>query len=212
MAFPASLTNAVDNTTDVIAAHLNALEVKMGIDASAVTSTHDYKLSGVTGSDKASSLAGEETLTNKTLTSTTNIFPSGAVIQTVYANNTTTTAFTTTDYVDSGLTATITPSSTSNKILIIANIGGVHKDTTSGGGLTLALVRTTTVVIVFSFAQGYQEVGVMYFGANGCSYLDSPSSTSAITYKVQGKLFNASGTTDINNGSYSSITLMEIAG
>jgi len=46
-----------------------ALETKVGADGSAVTSTHDYKLSGVTGSDKAVSKTGIETLTQKTLTS-----------------------------------------------------------------------------------------------------------------------------------------------
>lgn len=48
---------------------VNKLEAKVGINSSAVTTTHDYKLSGVAGSDKASSLAGTETFTNKTLTS-----------------------------------------------------------------------------------------------------------------------------------------------
>lgn len=47
---------------------LEALEAKVGINSSAVTTSHDYKLSGVTGIDKAASLAGSETLTNKTLT------------------------------------------------------------------------------------------------------------------------------------------------
>jgi len=47
---------------------IEALQTKVGIDASAVTTTHDYKLSGVTGSDKAVSKTGTETLTNKTLT------------------------------------------------------------------------------------------------------------------------------------------------
>lgn len=48
---------------------IEALEAKVGIDSSAVTTSHDYKLSNVTGSDKACSLTGTETLTNKTLTS-----------------------------------------------------------------------------------------------------------------------------------------------
>lgn len=48
---------------------IEALEAKVGIDSSAVTTTHDYKLSGVTGTDKAASKTGTETLTNKTLTS-----------------------------------------------------------------------------------------------------------------------------------------------
>lgn len=48
---------------------IEALEAKVGADSSAVTTSHDYKLSGVTGSDKAVSKTGTETLTNKTLTS-----------------------------------------------------------------------------------------------------------------------------------------------
>lgn len=48
---------------------IEALEAKVGADGSAVTTSHDYKLSGVTSTDKAVSLNGTETLTNKTLTS-----------------------------------------------------------------------------------------------------------------------------------------------
>ena len=48
---------------------IEALQAKVGADSSAVTTSHDYKLSGVTGSDKAASKTGTETLTNKTLTS-----------------------------------------------------------------------------------------------------------------------------------------------
>lgn len=62
-------------STNHVTAHQNiqdaieAIEAKVGVDSSAVTTSHDYKLSGVTGSDLASSLTGTETLTNKTLTS-----------------------------------------------------------------------------------------------------------------------------------------------
>lgn len=47
---------------------IEALEAKVGADSSAVTTSHDYKLQNVTGSDKAASVTGTETLTNKTLT------------------------------------------------------------------------------------------------------------------------------------------------
>lgn len=47
---------------------LFALQTKVGVDGSAVTTTHDYKLSGVATGDKAVSKTGVETLTNKTLT------------------------------------------------------------------------------------------------------------------------------------------------
>lgn len=50
---------------------IEALQTKVGINGSAVTTTHDYKLSGVGASDKAVSLTGTEVLTNKTLTAPT---------------------------------------------------------------------------------------------------------------------------------------------
>jgi len=53
------------NTNDAI----EKIEAKVGVDSSAVTTTHSYKLSGIAGSDKAASLAGVETFINKTHTS-----------------------------------------------------------------------------------------------------------------------------------------------
>jgi len=44
MAFPTSLTNAVDGVTEVVAGHLNNLEAKVGIDGSQVTTSLDYLL------------------------------------------------------------------------------------------------------------------------------------------------------------------------
>lgn len=51
---------------------IEALEAKVGVDGSAVTTSHDYKLSGVTGSDKAVSKTGTETLTGKTISGASN--------------------------------------------------------------------------------------------------------------------------------------------
>lgn len=51
---------------------IEALQAKVGVNGSAVTTTHDYKLSGVTSSDVAVSKTGTETLTNKTITDSTN--------------------------------------------------------------------------------------------------------------------------------------------
>lgn len=50
---------------------IEVIQTKIGVNGSAVTTTHDYKLSGVTGTDKAVSLTGTEVLTNKTLTTPT---------------------------------------------------------------------------------------------------------------------------------------------
>jgi len=72
-----SLTNPTSTDTMASFSHLaqhanandaiEALQAKVGVDGSAVTTSHDYKLSNVTGSDKAASVTGTETLTNKTL-------------------------------------------------------------------------------------------------------------------------------------------------
>jgi hypothetical protein len=58
---------------------LEAVQAKLGINGSAVTTSHDYKLSGVTGTDKAVSKTGTETLTNKTFTSPVINTPTGDV-------------------------------------------------------------------------------------------------------------------------------------
>lgn len=50
---------------------IEALQAKVGADSSAVTSSHDYKLSEVTSTDKAVGKTATQTLTNKTLTSPT---------------------------------------------------------------------------------------------------------------------------------------------
>jgi hypothetical protein len=42
MAFPTNLTNAVDGVTEIVAAHLNNLEAKVGVDGSAVSTSLDY--------------------------------------------------------------------------------------------------------------------------------------------------------------------------
>lgn len=64
--------NHVINHTNVRDA-VKALEAKVGVDSSAVTSTHDYKLSTVTGSDKAVALTATQTVTNKSLGSGTKL-------------------------------------------------------------------------------------------------------------------------------------------
>jgi hypothetical protein len=70
---------------------LRAAQTKIGVDGSAVTSSLDYKLSGVTGTDKAVSKTGTETLTYKTLN------PVAKVVQTVTAYTPASTGTTTID-------------------------------------------------------------------------------------------------------------------
>lgn len=85
MAFPTTIDNPTNNVqpTDtvedfdhagqhnLIAKGIVALEQKVGVDGSAVTTSHDYKLSEVVSSDKAVGKDATQTLTNKTLTAPT---------------------------------------------------------------------------------------------------------------------------------------------
>jgi len=79
--------------TNHVTAHQNiqdaieAIEAKVGIDSSAVTSSHDYKLSEVTSTDKAVGKTATQTLTNKTLgTGTAITLGSDAEGDTYYRN------------------------------------------------------------------------------------------------------------------------------
>ncbi|MFQ5493569.1 MAG: hypothetical protein ACE5DX_05425 [Candidatus Dojkabacteria bacterium] len=61
----------LDVILDALMDAQEAVESKVGISSSTDQNSHDFKLSGVAGGDKAASLTGSETLTNKTLTSPT---------------------------------------------------------------------------------------------------------------------------------------------
>lgn len=79
-------TNHIESHTNVRDAVI-ALQTKVGVDGDATTTSHDYKLSGVTGSDKAASLTGAETLTNKTIGSGTKISLGSDATGDVYYRN-----------------------------------------------------------------------------------------------------------------------------
>lgn len=79
--------------TNHVTAHQNiqdaieAIEAKIGVDSSAVTTSHDYKLSEVTSTDKAVGKTATQTLTNKTLTSPVINVGSDAEGDTYYRNS-----------------------------------------------------------------------------------------------------------------------------
>jgi len=136
------------------------------------------------------------------------------VLQVVSANFSTPTTNTTTTYADTGLTATITPSATSSKILVLVNQSGILK-----GGVNAAtccdlkLVRGATDISTFGLAIGYtNSVSTNVVGNSPCMYLDSPATTSATTYKTQFKNQVASDGVVVQfQGSMSNIILLEIS-
>lgn len=115
-------------------------------------------------------------------------------------------------YTDTGLTATITPTSESNSILVIVQQGGVHK-TGADIVVQLNLLRNGSIISGFErSAAGNGATTNNYVATSGVTILDSPATTSPVTYKTQYASNVASGTISVQKiGSVSSITLMEIA-
>jgi len=138
--------------------------------------------------------------------------PTGSVLQVVNATYNTQSSTSSTSYVDTGLSASITPTSSSSKILVIANIPDVYNGGATAANLFyLNIVRGSTSIIDFIKHGNYISslTGSVQFGGSTC-YLDSPATTSSTTYKVQTKV-SAGTFTWCFNTSQATITLMEIA-
>ena len=115
---------------------------------------------------------------------------------------------TNTTFVDSGLTATITPQSATSKIFVAVN--ETFYASIAGLSSAVRLVRAGTTIqeqIDSSYNAGSAAVGNASF-----LYLDSPASTSALIYKTMFNNRSAAGvvTAQINNNP-ANITLFEIS-
>lgn len=140
----------------------------------------------------------------------------GKVLQVVQSVITTATAITSTNLTDTSITATITPTVNTSKILVLvdAQVMITRNDPNLYGGI--AIIRDSTNV----YDRSNEAAVGGYFGTqsgfevvhNFClNYLDSPATTSATTYKVQYKRSQAGGTATFQRSSTpSSITLLEI--
>ena len=105
----------------------------------------------------------------------------GKVLQVVTGNQITSGVNTTSgSYVDSGLYVNITPSSTSSKILISTNMN--TRNDTGGGGCVTTIYRDSTQLSASGNIQ-YQANG-NHHSSTFQQWLDSPSTTSQITYKM----------------------------
>ena len=140
--------------------------------------------------------------------------PTGSVLQVVNASTNVTASNSSSTYADTGLSASITPLYSTSKILVIVDQTGLQKGT-SNTWLGLRLLRGSTSILEFEIQATYNgTTTVNNVGGAGCSYLDSPATTSSTTYKTQFANQNSIGTVNVqagNNGGYSTMTLMEIA-
>lgn len=143
----------------------------------------------------------------------------GKVLQVVHASYSTETTISTTTYTDTGLTATITPTASNSKILIMTSqFVAVGRDTQQNEA-SARILRGATEIIDFKKVQAYYSASSLgsasdFDGRHALIYLDSPATTSATTYKVQGKIGytanNGFSAWQGGGGSPATITLMEI--
>ena len=129
---------------------------------------------------------------------------SGSIIQVVqtFKNDVFSTTATSTEVDVTGFNVTITPSSSSNKILIMSQCG-IGKSAT-GSVIGMQLYRDSTKIAAQATNQTYSAGACVYiYETNNLprwvyNYLDSPNTTSAVTYQWKVKGFN-SGTIYVNN-------------
>lgn len=155
--------------------------------------------------------------------------PVGSVLQVVQAYKTDSFSTTnTSSFVDiTGLSVSITPISSSSKILVLATLTDCSTNAALGDGMFQVLRNSTAI----GNADSGGTASIMSYvntSANTSltdtvlfNFLDSPATTSSTTYKVQCRLWSNIGTTGTlfvgrraENGSFispSSITVMEIA-
>ena len=156
----------------------------------------------------------------------------GKVLQVVSTTKTDTFSSSSTSYTDvTGLSVSITPSSTSNKILILVNFNA--SVTATDIFHAYQILRGATAINIGDTAgsRTVASVGTALLTATGSNnlidnfsinFLDSPSTSSATTYKLQGKVQSGQNfvinRSDVDSDASfglrtaSSITVMEIAG
>jgi len=121
---------------------------------------------------------------------------------------------------DTGLSATITLSSTASQVLGIVQFGNIYQ--AGGGGTTMGIEFHTRRVVGGSIVATPSSAcaGAPYtstssqvvISAGGATFLDSPASTAALTYKVQIQHHGGSGTVNFHqNNAASMIVLFEVA-
>jgi hypothetical protein len=147
----------------------------------------------------------------------------GKILQVVQASTTTQVSVATTTYTDTTLTATITPTSVTSQILVMVSQQTYATRTGNANGLGVRLLRDATVI----FTPPTDATGpyISYIGAGtfvqlfnqvNFQVLDSPATTSPVTYKTQGRpytILNSGSATFQNAGvvaGTSFITLFEV--
>jgi hypothetical protein len=141
----------------------------------------------------------------------------GKILQVVTGTTSTTVTVTATTFTDSGLSATITPTSATSKILVLVSQQLVVQLNAADVNIgRMQIVRDSTVVETFAgLGYMYSFAGGMLVGGNFFGQcLDSPNTTSAVTYKTQVRPETTASSGRVIaqvNSTQSRIVLMEVA-
>ncbi len=138
----------------------------------------------------------------------TNLPGGGKVLQVIIDDHSTVQTLSSATYTDTSLSITITPTSATSTILVQWNMVAEMAVASSGYGTKL-LRGATAVHTAGSLNHTFTPTSGMYMSSTQ-SYIDSPATTSATTYKIQAAS-SAGNTVYLNNGSnHSQLIVMEI--
>jgi hypothetical protein len=159
----------------------------------------------------ASQLTGTQTIPKGTL-------PTGSVLQVVNATSVTYVTVNTTTETSIGFSSSITPTSSSSKILVTFNCSEFRVPGNAGANILLYKNGSVLTHIAKEFCY-CPSISTGTFGnIISTSYLDSPATTSSVTYAVYARLLTGTGTLEfLPNGSNNlanknmTMTLMEIS-
>lgn len=131
----------------------------------------------------------------------------GKILQVVQTTDTGRRDSTSATFADTVNTASITPTSTSNKVLVVVYEGQCYKNA-NDTQLDFQLLRGATSIFTYSGL----NIGAVVDSTNPTIvYLDSPATTSSTTYKTQFRNRDAAGTVSVNDNSTAVMILMEVA-
>jgi hypothetical protein len=139
--------------------------------------------------------------------------PTGSVLQVVYAQANTTVSTTSTSYVDTGFSASITPTSATSKILIFGS--AIIRVGTGSNNYQHTIFRNGTTDLAPSATRGFIQCRDASNNQSdytpAFAHLDSPATTSAITYNWYHKSEGGVSVSFSIDNSFAQLTLMEIA-
>jgi hypothetical protein len=137
----------------------------------------------------------------------------GKIAQVVFGSTTTQLTSSSTSLVTTGLTATITPTLNTSKVLVLVSQNGVQKTVgNANNGVTLKLLRGATVLSLFGEVLGFTNSALVNIVSASLCYLDTPATTSATTYVTHfSNTFSATAQVEVqSNSAMSTIILMEV--